>query len=94
MNDKPLTFDEYQRRARETAIYPREYAVVYPALGLAGEAGEVCEKIKKGIRDHGGEFDRDALKKEIGDCMWYGAAVALVLAFFQEKWQREDIRPR
>ena len=43
--------DAYQRSARKTVIYPREHMVVYPALGLAGEAGEVCEKIKKVMRD-------------------------------------------
>jgi NTP pyrophosphatase (non-canonical NTP hydrolase) len=73
---KPLTFDEYQRRAMATAIYPREHAVVYPALDLAGEAGEVCEKIKKALRDHGGKIDQDVLAKELGDVLWYLAAMA------------------
>ena len=45
-----MKMNEYQRRARITAIYPKELKVIYPALGLAGEAGEVCEKIKKGMR--------------------------------------------
>jgi NTP pyrophosphatase (non-canonical NTP hydrolase) len=40
-----LTFDEYQVAARETAIYPRDAAILYPTLGLAGEVGEVAEKI-------------------------------------------------
>lgn len=73
---KPLTFDEYQAWALTTAIYPREYAMVYPALGLAGEAGEVCEKIKKAIRDHGGEIDRSVLAAELSDVLWYLAALA------------------
>ena len=45
-----MKMNEYQRRARITAIYPKELKVIYPALGLAGEAGEVCEKIKKVMR--------------------------------------------
>ena len=45
-----MKMNEYQRRARITAIYPKESKVIYPALGLAGEAGEVCEKIKKIMR--------------------------------------------
>jgi NTP pyrophosphatase (non-canonical NTP hydrolase) len=70
-----LTFDEYQIRARETAIYPSGHAVVYPALGLTGETGEICEKIKKAIRDHDGQIDNEALAKEIGDVLWYVAAL-------------------
>lgn len=69
----PMTFEEYEMFARTTAIYPREYAITYPALGLCGEAGEVAEKIKKRVRD--GNFDPDALHKEIGDVLWYLAAL-------------------
>jgi NTP pyrophosphatase (non-canonical NTP hydrolase) len=70
-----MTFGEYQRAAAETAIYPREAAVMYPALGLNGEAGEVAEKVKKCIRDAGGLFQsrREEIAKEIGDCLWYAA---------------------
>ena len=45
-----MNFNDYQKRARVTAIYPRDLDIIYPALGLAGETGEVCEKIKKLIR--------------------------------------------
>ena len=41
-----MLMDAYQRRARKTAIYPREQMIIYPALGLAGESGEVCEKLR------------------------------------------------
>lgn len=77
-----LELNEYQRIARTTAIY--EDAIVYPALGLCGEAGEVAEKIKKLIRDKGGienlpnmdDDDLAAVVKEIGDVMWYCANLA------------------
>jgi NTP pyrophosphatase (non-canonical NTP hydrolase) len=79
-----MDFSDYQKRARDTAIYPREYKLVYPALGLAGEAGEVAEKVKKIIRDKGGEIsaeDRDAIRKECGDVLWYLAQIASDLEF-------------
>lgn len=51
------------------------------ALGLAGETGEVMEKIKKMIRDKNGVFsptpeDIAELKKELGDVLWYLSALA------------------
>lgn len=74
-----LTFNKYQKEAVSTAIYPFSFKVFYPTLGLCGEAGEVAEKIKKIIRDGGSEItdeQRDALKGELGDVMWYLAALA------------------
>lgn len=54
-----MTFDEYQKHSFDTAVYPAKgHNVVYPALGLAGETGEVCEKIKKALRDEGGSDQR------------------------------------
>jgi len=69
-----MEFNEYQKKAITTAIYPIEYEIIYPALGLAGEAGEVAEKIKKYIRD--GELDKDSVAKELGDVLWYIANLA------------------
>ena len=69
-----MRFNEYQEEASKTAIYPEQYKIVYPALGLAGEAGEVAEKVKKHIRD--GVLNVDDLKKELGDVLWYLAAIA------------------
>ena len=73
-----LTFDEYQQAARTTAQYPdMGKNFYYPTLGLAGEAGEVAEKIKKLMRDDKGALTperREALKKELGDVLWYVAA--------------------
>lgn len=76
-----MNFSEYQKYAAETAIYPGrgEGNLFYPSLGLAGESGEICEKIKKIYRDDSGvvsEEKRELLKKEIGDVFWYCAALA------------------
>ena len=70
-----MDFKTYQKNARETAQYPNlGENYIYPTLGLVGEAGEVAEKIKKVIRDKKGLFDNEsksAIKKELGDVLWY-----------------------
>ena len=73
-----MNFNEYQKIARSTAIYPKEYKVIYPALGLCGEAGEVAEKIKKTVRgDTPLDVDmRMKIAMELGDVLWYVAALA------------------
>ena len=75
-----MNIDEYQTLTRSTAIYPGagEGELAYPALGLSGESGEVADIVKKIIRDNEGEITgevRDKLKKELGDVMWYIAAL-------------------
>ena len=76
-------FDEYQRESRKTAGYPPiGHAVIYPALGLVNEAGEVAGKIKKIFRDKEGvigEAERAALIAELGDVLWYLTQVATEL---------------
>jgi len=74
-----VELSDYQRLSRRTAEYPREAWLSYPALGLAGEAGEVAEHAKKAIRDDGGEVTserREAMAKELGDVLWYVAQIA------------------
>lgn len=72
-----MELNDYQEAALKTAIYPEDMGIVYPALGLSGETGEVADKIKKCIRDNDGVFDeaeRKAVAKEMGDVLWYLAA--------------------
>ena len=78
-----MTLDEYQSAARATALYPAETRVLYPTLKLAGEAGEVAEKLGKLMRDEsylpGGRLNdeqRSALAGELGDVLWYVANLA------------------
>ncbi|HCX45214.1 TPA: hypothetical protein DGT35_01280 [Patescibacteria group bacterium] len=103
-----MTFDEYQEKSRETAVYPDLGSnFVYPTLGLVGEAGEVAEKIKKVMRDNGGELDeerKEALAKELGDVLWYLAQLATELKVslndvadinikkLQDRYQRDAIK--
>lgn len=81
-----MTLSDYQRHARSTARYPAEAALLYPVLKLAGESGEVAEKLGKAMRDGGwtpgtplDDATRDALVKELGDVLWYVASVAVDL---------------
>ena len=70
---------EYQEDAIETAISPDNAKILYPTLGLVGEAGEGAEKVKKVIRDEGGVFTEEKkveLAKELGDVLWYIANIA------------------
>ncbi len=78
-----LTMNDYQADAAATMIY--DYKVIYPALGLVSEAGEVSDKIKKLIRDEGIKFDgtehltdkqRADIIFELGDVLWYISALS------------------
>lgn len=72
-----MDFNEYQVESKKTALYPNQgNNFIYPVLGLAGESGEVSEKIKKIIRDNNGvvtDEKRAEIKKELGDVLWYVA---------------------
>ena len=73
-NKADLTLSEYQNAAAKTAMYKTAHQILYPALELAGEAGEVANKVKKMLRDN--DFDRAAIGAEIGDVLWYVAALS------------------
>lgn len=69
------SFNEYQEFVKSMKVYPEQHAIVYPTLGLVGEAGEVSEKVKKYLRGDR-ELDREGLLKEMGDPLWYLASLA------------------
>lgn len=78
------TLDDYQARARKTAIYPADQAIPYCVLGLTSEAGEVAGKWKKVIRDEGGvltDAKAEVIASELGDVLWYVACLAFELGF-------------
>jgi len=88
--------DDYQGMAADTAVYPTlGHPIVYPALGLAGEAGEVAEKVKKMCRDDGLELTEErqqALKKELGDVLWYVSEVARQAGLSLSEVATENVR--
>lgn len=75
-----MEFSEYQRLSRKTAVYPQAgNNMNYPTLGLCGEVGEVAEKVKKVFRDQDGVFteeNKQAIRKELGDVLWYVSQIA------------------
>ena len=76
-------FDVYQQESRKTwNEIPMNHSIVYPTMGMVNEAGEVAGKVKKIFRDRGGEItetDREALKQELGDVLWYLAQICTEL---------------
>mgnify|MGYP003375126904 CR=1 FL=1 len=73
-----MTLNEYQRHALETAVYPEQSRIIYPTLGLTGEAGEVADKVKKVIRDAGG-------------VLWYCATLSHDLGFDLEEVAQTNV---
>jgi NTP pyrophosphatase (non-canonical NTP hydrolase) len=72
-----MNFNQYQQEAKKFAIYRDR--ILYPTLGLASEAGEVCGKVKKVMRDSQGFFspeDKEKIRSELGDVLWYIANLA------------------
>ena len=82
-----MTLNDYKKEALSTAVYGSGSKIIYPTLGLAGEAGEVADKVKKVLRDNNGEFDdwrKIQIAAEIGDVLWYIAALTNDLGYTLE----------
>lgn len=71
-----MHMNDYQQAAIKTAVYPPESKVIYPALGLANEAGEALGVIKKMMRGDPPSNSQEKLKAELGDTLWYLAVLA------------------
>lgn len=88
------SLNEYQHNALLTAVYPEDKRIIYPSLGMCGEAGEVADKVKKVIRDNNQSFDderKEAIALEIGDVLWYCATLAHDLGYTLEDVARMNI---
>ena len=82
-----MDFDDYQLKAAKYDLSEKTpdlkaIGFIEKVLGLTGEAGETADKIKKILRDKDGvvsEEDKDLIAKELGDTLWYIAAIARYL---------------
>jgi NTP pyrophosphatase (non-canonical NTP hydrolase) len=74
-----VDFSTFQRAARETSQLSLggPQAAIAPMIGLASETGSILNVYKKYLRD-GIDLaaNREFLHKELGDLLWYVAAVA------------------
>lgn len=94
-----MTFTDYQHQATNTAIYPEAgtgsvIARAYLGLKLAGESGEVSEKLGKLMRDKGGAMgqeDRVEIAKELGDVLWYVSQVCREISVPMEQVARMNL---
>ncbi len=90
-----MTFEEYHEGAKTTAIYPNKGSnFIYPTLGLAGETGELVNKIKKVVR---GDSDLTpelsvTIQSELGDVLWYADALASELGVSLSDIAAENLR--
>ncbi len=76
-------FKEYNEFVKAMKFYPEKHAIVYPTLGMMGEAGETSEKVKKWLRGDT-ELDKYELLKEAGDVLWYLTSLADDLGYTLE----------
>ena len=90
-----MNFQEYQEQSRKTVVYPNVGDnFVYPVLGIAGESGEVAEKVKKILREKNGVVDEDSqqeIAKELGDLLWYMSQLATELGISLDDVAQKNI---
>jgi len=90
-----MNFSEYQIEVEKTAIYPNVGKnIIYPTLGLNGEAGEVADIVKKIDRDDDGILStekREKIIKELGDTLWYLSRVCSEINISMEEVAKRNI---
>ncbi|ASI13706.1 NTP pyrophosphatase, house-cleaning of non-canonical NTPs [Candidatus Mancarchaeum acidiphilum] len=80
-----MDLNEYQKASRRTKMYPEKLdgGIYYSTLGLCGEAGELANKVKKIARDN--NLDKEGIKGELGDILWYVASVSEEIGYSLEE---------
>jgi NTP pyrophosphatase (non-canonical NTP hydrolase) len=91
IDERKKTFNDYQDFVKTMKVYPERHAIVYPALGIVDEGGEVAGKVKKWLRGDR-ELDRKELLKEAGDVLWYLASLADDLGFTFQDMVDENVK--
>lgn len=91
-----MEFDEYQKKAWTTAKYRNKgNNIYYPTMGLTSEAGEVAGKVKRMMRDQNDDTISysmcDDIVSELGDVLWYIAAIATEIGYSLEDIAIENI---
>ena len=94
-----MEFNQYQEQAKNYDLFKptgnyNTVSFIEKVLGLSGEAGETADKIKKILRDKEGKIsaeDRKEVVKELGDVLWYLAAIATYLDVDLEEVARGNI---
>jgi NTP pyrophosphatase (non-canonical NTP hydrolase) len=92
MTNQKLTLDSYQQLAKRSAGAggQGERRLMVAALGLAGEAGEFANLVKK-MTAHGHAFDPEALQDELGDVLWYLSEAATAAGLDLNQIAQENV---
>lgn len=86
-----MTGNEYQKLAMRTAgEHTQKDLMINGVMGLAGEAGECVDMVKKHLFQ-GHELDKEHLAKELGDVAWYLAATAKAIGYTLEQVMHMNI---
>jgi len=87
-----MDFNDYQAEARKLDIYPKDNRIIGHTLGLAGESGEVAEKVKKHLRGDNIPTIREDIANELGDVLWYLSNLACDLNYSLEEVAELNIK--
>ncbi len=91
-----MKFNDYQKKSQETAHYPKTLRILaYTTIGLAGETGELLNKIKKVYRDDKGILSaarKEEIAAELGDVLWYLSQIATDCGLSLKDIARENIK--
>jgi NTP pyrophosphatase (non-canonical NTP hydrolase) len=86
-----MEFNDYQKKASRTlsgGVEERSKSNL--CMGLAGEAGEVIDLMKKHLY-HGHDLRLDEVQEELGDVLWYVAGLCEVLGLEMSKVAESNI---
>ena len=90
-----MTFQQYQKIALSAASYPNQgRSLIYPALGLASETGELMEKVQRVLEIGGSTLDENtrlSITKDLGDVLWYLTAIGYEIGITLEDIARCNI---